>query len=272
MRFNLIYFILFILFISCSPIIDNSCHCCTEDSSLKRVAFELSGDTIISYIKIKDNGIVEFQEKNNQDSIARIYGIENGVLLYTYIHDKVENSGEQITYNKNGTIWSRILYDRKIPYGDVYCTDEYGDTVQYYYHSLIHDGEIVFSCLLDTSEHSFICHGNPIYEIGISSQEVYIGDSVRISVKYCNPYWALKKYELYENVNSNYVHPSILLSNDDFYNLLYQVVPTRTGGVEYLFRYSLKEKQSGREHIYERPIKIRVLPRSSSDSSVRGRL
>ena len=174
-------------------------------------------------------------------------------LLY---HGGIQ-SGITTAFNTDGSIWTETYFENGIPKGDVYCMNEFGDTVQYYFHNPLYEGEVSFTALLDTLSHSFSTTGNPIYKVGLSDTLVQNESSFTVAPKFANPQWALKSFYL-EEVEHNGRAASIL-SNNDFYNLVFSVVPHHTGILNLKFHYLLIEKKSKKHHNFSRDIRVRVM-------------
>jgi len=145
---------------------------------------------------------------------TKVYSSSN-VSSIAYASNKNPDAMLFETKNPDGSTWSRTYYNKGIPIGGVYCTNEAGDTVQYYYHSSQHRGQIVFRVWRASEGHPALYSGNPIYSVSIEKDKAFSGDSIFADVEICYPLWSQWNTYLSESMAGDLdslVHTAIIHS------------------------------------------------------------
>lgn len=161
--------------------------------SLQLTSRNRSGDTVISTLFNCD-------PKTNQDVVS--YSSKDGMV----VAQRFQNNPDSmvcIVHNVNGTVWSRTTYLRGVPSGGVYCTNEDGDTIQYYYHGEHQKGKIAFTALRNVQSHTIQYTGNPIHSISLSTDRARSGDSVWVDIEVCDLHWVSSATRLVESMVNN---------------------------------------------------------------------
>ncbi len=164
-----------------------------------------------------------------------------------------------IVHNADGSIWSRTAYDHNVPVGNVYCTNELGDTVQYYYHSKRAQGAITFTALINVPDQVVSYTGNPIHSITLSKDTAHPGDSIWVDIEVCDLRGVSHSSRLLESMldrNERLVHEPVIQHGTQSSFLL---VPQAIG--EHMYDYSVDLKGFNSTVQFNRTFKITVVPR-----------
>lgn len=235
------------LFVICQ--IFFSCVGVEEGGQVNSDGVDIQIDGMEYRMKSRGDGIYNLQPKFQTSKIQYTYGFNNEKILYAYLDDTSSQISTMVTYNENGTVWSITNYENDQPYGGVYCISPWGDTVQYYFHSRIHNGLIVFSCHVDTSSAIYSCSGNPLYSIVMSSDTIAMDDTLRIEMSYAEPVWAIAEYEFI--INGNTVQNLIIFDYQEGF-VSAGIVAEKIGNADCELKLKLTEIESGVQHEYSR--------------------